>query len=277
MPTENLEAYEAYLKARQLMEVRNSASLTEAKSLFEKAIELDSNFALAYVHLGSVHLLFHFYAGADFKPSLKLAWEYLEKGMTINDNLAEAYALKGNLIRLTEKDLEAATTAFEKAISINPNYETTYHWYANTIRDMEGDHDRAFEIHKKAIQINPLSPVLIGNLATYFTHKGDYQKAIQTIQKGIIIEPAYPEFWNDLRTIYSRQGKLDSAAIYAFQGIQKNSAQESYLSNYLFALQGLGMYQELKDELNTLQPNSQIDSFSIFFLQSNFSIFGKKL
>ncbi|MEZ4851253.1 MAG: adenylate/guanylate cyclase domain-containing protein [Bacteroidia bacterium] len=84
LPTSNLGAYEAFLKARQLMEIRNAESLYEAKALFEEAIDSDPNFAIAYIHLGGVHALLPFYSFDDQESHFQIAREYLNQGMAIN-------------------------------------------------------------------------------------------------------------------------------------------------------------------------------------------------
>ena len=276
LPTENLIAYEYYLKARQLMEIRNAESLYEAKTLLEKAIELDQNFALAYVHLGSVYFLLPQAAGLNKKVSDSLTMENLEKGMAINDNLAEAYALKGFLIGDLTGNLEAATISFEKAIAINPNYARTYHWYALTVRRTARDYSRAAEIFQNAVRLDPLSPVIIANLAEYQFLQKDFNTAIKTLKKGILIEPVFPFFLNRLSITYASIGSLDSAAICTFQGVLNNKANGLYMSYYLHDLIQLEMYDEVQSELKAFHPQDQLDSTTVHNIKYYLSAYQKE-
>ena len=261
LPTSNLEAYENYLKARQLMEVRNANSLYEAKSLFEQSIALDPQFALAYIHLGGVHALLPFYANADGPTNFEIGWGYMEKGMQINNQLAEAYALKGYLIYCIEKDLEKAEPVFKQAIAINPNYETTYLWYAFAVRNLTLDFEKALEIHQKALQLNPLSPAVLANYTYLLEGIGNFKKAIEVNKKGTQLESAYPFFWGNLSSIFRRHfGQLDSAAIYAFQGMQNNGPNDRFLHDYLYCLESLGMFNEIEVLLANSKMETKQDS-----------------
>ena len=277
MVTDNLTAYEAYLKARQLMEIRNAISLKEAKILFETAINLDENFALAYIHLGSVYSLMAAYAGLDRTLAHRLAWENMERGMAINDHLADAYALKGILINNKDRDLEAASIAFEKGIALNPNYPATYHWYANTVRDLGRDFERASTIFQKAAQLNPLAPVILLNHSIYYAESGNGREAIRITKKGSRVEPGYPFFWMDLALNFTYEGELDSAAVYTHKGMQKNGVKGLFLRYYLEALQNLGMSKEIAKTLRNFTPITKQDSIvdltaqlNVAYVQQNF-------
>ena len=276
LPTENLLAYENYLKARRLMEVRNAESLYKAKTLLEDAIELDSNFALAYVHLGSVYFLLPQGAGENAEESYSTAMKYLEKGMAINDNLADAYALKGIIIGDSKGNLEESSAAFEKAIAINPNYARTYHWYALTVRRISRDFSRAAEIFQNAVRLDPLSPAIIGNSAEYQFIQKDFNKAKTTLKKGILIEPNFPFFLNRLSIIYASIGRLDSAAICTFQGLLNNKVKGLYMSYYLHDLLQLEMYDELLSELKSFIPQDQLDSSTVHIISYYLNAYQEK-
>ncbi len=257
-PTKNLEAYEAYLRARQLLDKRNNNSLVEAQSLLEKAVRLDPDFALAYIHLATVHYLLPYYSVAN-ESNFKIGKDYLDKGMAIQDNLVEAYALKG-FILAEEGNMKRATEAFEKAIAINPNYPSTYHWYARAVHLHEQDFEKEYLIHQKAMELNPLSPVLITNLGMIYQNLGQYEKAKETFRNCINIEPEYFSTWRHLANNYSFQSKLDSAALVIQEGIT-NTKNNNYLKLYLsnaFLLMDMG--EELNTFLNSFDQTNQLEN-----------------
>lgn len=266
LPTENLEAYEAYLLARQLMETRNRPSLTEAKALFEKAVELDPEFALAYVHLGTVHYLLNLYGDAEFETSVKLARENLDKGMKLEDNLAEAYAIKAFLIARVEKDLSEAEVDFKKAIAINPNYETTYFWYSIALNELSDNTRKSLAILQNALRINPVSPILLNGLANIYKRQKEFRKVIQTCKKGLSIEPDFPDFNYLLYHSYIALGHLDSAAIAIYE-VKTSHAKTRYLSLYFDLLFDLEMESELEQALADLKTQNESDSLN--FLQGS--------
>ena len=274
VPTENIEAYENYLKARQKIEIRSATALSEAKTLLEKSIAIDPNFALAYIHLGGVYNLLTNYDIVDKHKYFDLAWENLNKGMILNNNLAEAYALKGELIAETKKDLAKASMAFDKAISLNPNYETTYHWYANAVERLGKDMEKALEYIQEAVRINPLSPVLVLNLGRYFRETGKLQQAAVTFQKGIDIEPTYSNgaFWIELFDIHANLlGQVDSAAIYILEGIKQHGKEANLLYCYFLCLKDLKMVSDFEAELEIFNPKDKVDSILYIITQLNYS------
>ena len=259
-PTDNLEAYEAFLKARRLMEVRNAASLEEAKNLLERAIELDEDFALAYVHLGSVHVLMVEYSDSDTDRQFAIAEQYLNWGMEIDDQLAEAYALKGFLIFRTTEDYEEAEKAFERAIALNPNYGTAYHWYALAIRYLGRDFEKARLVHERAVHLNPLSPVVVNNYAEYLLALGHYPEAMNTFRKAAALEPAFPFIWKFSCRAYSNHlGRLDSAAIQGHRGVAINGRRSTYLDSYADALQNLDLREVLDQLLAAVDETARQD------------------
>lgn len=275
LPTSNLEAYEDYLRGRQLMEARNAESLYGAINLFQKALKHDSEFALAYIHLGATHALLPFYANEDEDTNFQIASEYLEKGMAINDRMAEAYALKGYLIFCIEKNLEQASVAFEKAISINPNYETTYLWYGFAVKGLSNDYERALKIHEKALRLNPLSPAILWNYAALLIGTGDMEEGVIALKKGINLNPGYPFFWETLSEIYISHGQLDSAAIIAYQGIENNGYHGRFLINYLWCLELLDMVSEIEGILNRMNLYNKQDSIIYFNYLQEIAFLGK--
>ena len=112
------------------MAKRTSAALAEAVDDFNRAIELDPSFALAYVGLADSHLLQVLYSGLPLDEMLAKAQGATDKALALDDRLAEAYTSLG-LIEHYRNDYEAAEAAFKRALELNPNYVTAYHWYGD--------------------------------------------------------------------------------------------------------------------------------------------------
>ncbi len=251
-PTTHTEAYESYLRANQLIELRNNLSLLEAKDLLEKAIALDGEFALAYIQLGTVYALLVDYGKQDPEENFKLAWDNLNKALELDPLKVEAYALRGFLYYIAEGNEEKAVEDFERAIAMNPNYGATYLWYANCTLELGGNMAKAREILQNAMIINPLSPVLINRVGLYSAEQGNLSEAIANYKKGIRVEPAFPNFWRNLCALYSKNlGMLDSAAVYGHQSTVMNERRGRYLENLLIGLEDLEMLEETQNTLSS--------------------------
>ncbi len=141
-PTQNKEAYDAYLKGRFLLNKANSIQRTDvdAKSMrtsikyFEKAISLDSCFTQAYVELANAHCGL---SGWGHTPGIN-GWlvgdTIINKALLIDPNLGEAHAVKGAIYFWGgTRNYEAALAEFKKARKLNPNYPPLYQWYAQLL------------------------------------------------------------------------------------------------------------------------------------------------
>ena len=271
-PTQNLEAYEAYLRARQLVEERVGSSILEAKAYLEKAIQLDPSFAKAYVKLGEVYYLLVEYASEDSKTNYEQAWAFCEKAKAINPNLAEVYGLECTLYHYDKGDIDLAKIAYEKAIAINPNYADVYFWYSHSIIEIEKNPNKALAILQQAIQLNPLSPKFINRLAQTYMANGQMPEAIEAYHKGIELAPNHIFLPRNLSFLYAFSGKLDSSALVAHQTIKRNINDPKYLRSYIETLVQLDMRSEIEAELDNFNKETREDSLFYFRLRQQSSL-----
>jgi adenylate cyclase len=133
-PTVNIEAYNSYLKGRQLYHAFTKSYLILAKEMFAKAVEIDPNYARAYAGMAS---------------SMSRLW-----GMyNVPTNLSEAHATRGEALANSGRRPEAAA-AFERALDLDPNSfdaSLSYARYCVT----EGRYDKAIELYTRATEIQP--------------------------------------------------------------------------------------------------------------------------
>jgi len=190
-PTQNLAAYEAYLRGRQLMARRESASLEQAKSEFQQAITLDPGFALAWVGLADTHHLLATYGTLSQKEASPIIQDALDRALAIDDRLGEAYASLG-LLRANQGRWPEAEAAFKKAVALSPNYATAWHWYSNNLKRLPLRADEALEMAHRAAELDPNSPIIKLNLADAYATKGMYSVAVRQSQTILELEPGFP-------------------------------------------------------------------------------------
>lgn len=268
-PTQNLEAYEAYLRGRQLVEERIGKSILAAKEYLERAIELDPNFAEAYVKLGEVYYLLVEYASEDSHTNYPIAWQYCKKAKALNPNLAAVYGLEGTLNHYDKGNMELAQQAFEKAIVLNPNYADAYFWYSHAVFEIKKDNTKALDILENAMQLNPLSPKFINRLAQTYVAVGDFDKALAAYHKGIELAPNHIFLPRNLSFLYGHANKLDSAAITAYETLGQNSNAPKFLRTYIYTLAQLDMSTEITAEMSQFRKDTRLDSLFYFKLMQN--------
>jgi TolB-like protein/Tfp pilus assembly protein PilF len=162
--TDNLEAYEYYLRGIQtirrksLGDIELFKKLVEAKSLFKKAIELDPSFARAYVSSALVS----YYAMecdlniASLSDSRKEATEYIAKALSVDANLPMAHSVLAG-IQAWDGHYEEAVLSAENAITLDPNNADSHIMLAY-ILSQSGRHEEALERIKEAFHLNPKPP-----------------------------------------------------------------------------------------------------------------------
>jgi TolB-like protein/lipoprotein NlpI len=189
MPTNNLQAYDAYMRGRQLMATRDSAKLQQAIEEFNHAVDLDSEFALAWVGVADSNFLFTGYGTQlSTEESLPVREHAIERALAIDEDLGEAYAALGSVYRDTN-EYEKAEIAFQKAIQLSPNYASAYQWYGNHVANFPLRIDERTKLAQRATELDPRSAVLGVNLGDAYRDRGLYSMAERQYQKIIDLNP----------------------------------------------------------------------------------------
>ena len=211
VPTENMAALEAYFLGKQRMEERSSAALAEAVDDFNRAIELDPNFALAYVGLADSYQLQVEYGGLPLDEMTEKAQAAADKALALDDRLAQAYTSLGG-VGHNRANYEAAEAAYQRALELNPDYVTTYHWYALLLGDPLGRRDEALELIKKAAELDPRSPIILINVGGSYASVGRFDESLEWFHKAIEINPEFAFGYQSIGFHYwQAKGKLDEA------------------------------------------------------------------
>jgi serine/threonine-protein kinase len=174
--TENLEAYDLYLKGRWFWNERAAGAvpLHRALGFFEQAIALDSNYARAWAGLADVFSMLPAFGDArpaDAYPEAKRA---AQRALALDSTLAEAYTSLGIISVFHDWDWTAAARAFDQALaldSVEPRTHLFHAWYYVAQGQLE---DGLREV-RTAQQLNPLSPIINARLGTslYYLHRFD--------------------------------------------------------------------------------------------------------
>ncbi len=123
-PTESKEAYILYLKGRYHWNVRTPKSVKMAVEFFEKAIQEDPNFALAYVGLADCYIILGDQGVVRPMEGATKTRKLAEKALELDPTLAEAHATLGNVFTFTFWEWGRAELEFQRSIQLNPNYPT---------------------------------------------------------------------------------------------------------------------------------------------------------
>ena len=186
--TENVEAYEKYLRGRFYQNQNTESGLTKAVEFYEQAIALDRQFAEAHAGLADALLILYNF---DLRPPDEIvprAKQSLDRALQLNPNLSDAYSALALIQFLSERNWPAAEKSLQRAIELNHNNADAYlrHGYFLTA---VGKFDEALTKWEKALQLNPLSPIIQTDIG--FTHlcARRYGAAIRQLEKVVAENP----------------------------------------------------------------------------------------
>ena len=150
-PTVNVEAYNYYLKGRQLFHAFTKSYLILAKEMFARAVEIDPGYARAYAGMASsISRLWGMYNVPTVADELLAI---TDKALALDPNLSEAHAARGEALANSDRRSEAAA-AFERALELDPNSFDASLSYARFCVT-EGEPEKAIELYLRALEIQP--------------------------------------------------------------------------------------------------------------------------
>ena len=241
-PTDNMQAYEAYMRGRQLMATRNADKMKLASEEFIKATQIDPLFTLAWVGVAdslSLSLVWRDPRAEDLHPIIEDA---VKNALTIDNDLGEAYASLG-LMHARQGRHDEAETAFQKSIELSPNYASAYHWYSGLVGTDPLRIQESINLIQKAARLDPRSAAIGQNLGQVYQSKGLYTLAENQYRKVIELHPDFDGGYASLAILYMRNtGQFDKALALL------NKANRAYN-----LLEG-GIYLQLGD-LEEIQKN----------------------
>ncbi len=252
-PTENLAAYNAYLRGRQLLAHRRSNELEQALQQFSKAVELDPQFALAWVGLAESTNLLSFYGTLAEEIGFPVIEDAVNKALAIDANNGEAYTSLASLYDSRGRYKEAET-AYKKAIALTPNYATTYHWYGMLLLEFSSRSDESIDLFLKAQALDPYSAIINTALAGGYESGGLFSLAEQQYLKIIDFDNDFAEAYVSLAAMYILElGRFDKGVEYARKAAELDPGNFRPLSNLVMAYLNLGDARAVESTIQRMQ------------------------
>jgi serine/threonine-protein kinase len=203
--TENLQAYDLYLRGRYFAGQRTGESLKKAIAFFDQAVETDPKYALAYAGLAECYILLPQYMLSPTREGLTKSKAAVSKALEIDGDLAESHAVAG-LIIVREWKWEEAEREYRLAMELDPNYALGHLWYALLLRRWGRLDDWSAEV-KRALELDPLSPLVKTNLGFYYYVVKEYDLAIDQYLKSLQIDPNFAVARIRLGEAYLKTGR----------------------------------------------------------------------
>ena len=213
--TENLAAYEFYLRGRQLMRKEKVAEQRSAAQLFREAIRLDPQFAQAHAGLASV--IAHIRSRHDDRSlSIEDAATASRRALELAPELAEAHVAHAQVLDLAQR-LQDAQASFERAIALDPRLFDAHYYFARFLVS-QGDHAGAVRHFEAAYELQPDDYLPVTLAIQEYTalndHEGEHsaiRRAWAAIERRLAIDPDDSAAYDHGAGVLTLLGRKDEA------------------------------------------------------------------
>ena len=238
VPTYNMSAYNLYLKANSYSKdyenTRDSGSYKTAIDLYDAALELDTTFAKVYTGLAFAYWNRYYYETYFKENFLDSCLILAEKALSYDDQLDEAYYLKGQYSRVNGYSVEALNN-YDKALEINPNYLSAYIRKWELLLFVFGDYVKGLENCYKMLNLfrGTERSILLKALARTYLDVGFTERAKDYYYEALVLDGKKASYLNNSSWIEFCLGNFEEALKLMKQAVELDSTNLGYSANFL--------------------------------------------
>jgi len=182
------EAYDAYLAGRYFVYRVSDDNLQKAIRQFERAIDLDPEFAPAYAGLADTYQWAGFSEGVFTAEAARLkAKSAAERAVRLDDDSAEAHSALAVVAFWCDYDWERSEREFRRAIALNPSFAYAHDQFAIALAFV-GRLEESLAESRRARELDPLSPLMVADAATSLTWQGRFEEAKTAIADALALD-----------------------------------------------------------------------------------------
>ena len=288
-PRTNIQAYDYYLRGRQFIHQLRRRSLEYARQMFNKAIEIDPDYALAHTGVADASsLLYTYFDARDF--NLRQADKASRRALELEPELAEAHVSRGIVSSLT-RHFEEAEESFTKAMRLEPKMFEAPYWYgmglmaegrfedaikmfdrASALRPedyqsahfagqaykslgkVEEEHAqlrRGLKLMESTLELNPDDARAANLAAGVFASLGEAEDAIKYGERSLAIDPEDPMLLYNIACMYASLGRVDQAISCLERSVDKGFGHKEWIDNDpdLESIRSSPKYQSIVDAI----------------------------
>jgi TolB-like protein/Tfp pilus assembly protein PilF len=232
--TEDIVAYENYLRAHQLFLQRGKDNLDLALLLLNEATARDPDFAPAWGVIASVYTVYESYQVDQPATEIYEQWRAIgkaaaERAIHLNPQDGSAHASLGSLFAI-EREWVKALEFFDRALVLSPDDPQVLDSFVQNIIEV-GYFAEAQTASARAVMLDPLVAMYRISLGRTYSHLGDVNRSNQEFEKAILIDPTLSFPYNNLRRGYLFAGKIDEAVSVVERAVAAGAFQQVALDN----------------------------------------------
>jgi len=274
--TQNTEAYQLYLRGHYYWNKRSVTGFQRAIDCYQRAIQLDPKFALAYSGLAETYTLMPAYAMLPPKVGHPKAKAAAQKALEIDPDLVEASTALAHTQHNYDWDWQKAEDNFRRAIQINPNYANAHHWYGNLLSEW-GRKEEAIAEKQLALKLDPLSLIINADYGFILYEARKSDAAIEQLKKTIELDSHFSLTYQYLAFVYQQTSRYPEA-IASFQKARELEPESLEIRAQLAHVYALcGRHKESRNilkELLALTSTEYVASFDIGMIYAGLGEYG---
>ena len=232
-PADSGEAYDLYLRGRELAREPSKADLVRALRFYEQALAIDPDFAPALGAIASAWIWLEDYGGVPAQEAFDHAGPAARRALELDPTRADALMAMGFLEDRQFSDAVAASDYFERALAANPAFTDVTNLYADTLVDL-GNFKRALEVRRGGVERDPLSTFLKSRLVSQLGNMGRIGEAERLLDEIFAINPDDTYGYEELGNLHYNQGRL-AEAIKAYEFVHENRPGDPYSAGNIAA------------------------------------------
>jgi serine/threonine-protein kinase len=254
--TENVEAYQLYVRARRWCEKRSAEGFKRGMEYLIRAIELDPNFALAHAELAQVISVPCYYGAVDPNIAYPKARPSALRALEIDPNLPEAHEVLATILKNYDWNWEAAEKEYKLTIKLNPNYATARYHFSYLLAE-QGRFDEAIHEAAEALNRDPMSGLLNAGLAFVLLHARSLDRCIQQARTAIEVDPTMVLSYWTLGIALEQKGEYAQACDAYRRSLDVGSPSVFPAAFLAHAFARSGQLQQAKLHLHELEELSE--------------------
>ena len=187
---------------------RHSENLSSAQEQFELAVEIDPEFALAWVGIADTHFL-QFEYGDRRLLHLAARKEAVARALAIDDQLGEAYTSLATILD-NEQQPDEMNAAFQKAYELSPNYAQAYHWNAESTHGL-ANLEKKLSLLYQAVRLDPMSSVIQVSIGETLYLLGRFDEAMSQLLHLLEIDAGFSAAHITIARLHRDSGRMAEA------------------------------------------------------------------
>jgi adenylate cyclase len=253
-PTENLQAFQYYLQGRTYRQRNTREDVHAAIGYYERALEEDRNYALAYAGLAETYSFLGALSYIPPNEGRRKVEEAARKAFALDENLAEAHVALGLVyVQFAPYNFSLGDREFRRAIELNPSLAVA-HFYLGISLVRQGRLNESLQELLRARELDPLSSIIARLVALPYYLKRDYRRALELVRQADELGPAFSSTFEI--GIYIRNRLLNEtfARLEKAKQERKNDPILMYDTGMVYAAQG--------KEVEALQMIKELEAIS---------------